>query len=674
METHQNGLGDGIAPARDAVPAVPNLGLPTPAEDDDPAITDMDHAKRLLRDLRKQNRVYERTIDVMANKMDALTSMMNSLMENQAQQKQVPNITGWPPAQELVHSNPPPTSVVNSQPMSGAVAPPLNLQNLVLQPPEQSSTQAANWGAVHSPRLPATSPSVPGVPIATLAAPPPGVPPAAPPQFQYVVAPPVAQTQIPYATAPPAAHPQVQNLNAPLVGNLQQPRVPTGITAQAPRGDAVDSDDEEEYGSAAQAYPPPRRRGRGRGPRGGLVRQQARHTGSEEEDNPNDDYALNRERPETHCKSLSIKHFSSDDKSQDFDIWISQFEEAVNRGLNPHSKRRHYNYCLKWLPGYLNSDAYVIWKRAQNRADWDLLKTELAHEFEDPTIRIKWTTNEVAYEWDEHKESLTLYCAKIKRYVDKYDTDIAGVPRAVRNQYYSRFFNGLPDDYQNQVKMGMSSKKRDINRALDICIRYQTLKQKLQNTSKDKKLEVGASVTFQDPTAPSRITQCETNIVRIMKEVDKLKKQPQTNGANYGSYHHNQNHQSGRYNENGQDRMDNRMNRFQSWRSTQSRGNPRGLGARARGSLSRNRYSHPQKEGFRSGVGHQPPKANSDSVPAASLEEGYPLQSELESGAEDLNDTIQQFAALTQEQQEMAFIAFCEEKDQLDQMCVPGNY
>ena len=62
METHQNGLGDGIAPARDAVPAVPNLGLPTPAEDDDPAITDMDHAKQLLRDLRKQNRVYERTI------------------------------------------------------------------------------------------------------------------------------------------------------------------------------------------------------------------------------------------------------------------------------------------------------------------------------------------------------------------------------------------------------------------------------------------------------------------------------------------------------------------------------------------------------------------------------------------------------------------------------------
>ena len=44
METHQNGLGDGIAPARDAVPAVPNLGLPTPAEDDDPAIPPSRHS------------------------------------------------------------------------------------------------------------------------------------------------------------------------------------------------------------------------------------------------------------------------------------------------------------------------------------------------------------------------------------------------------------------------------------------------------------------------------------------------------------------------------------------------------------------------------------------------------------------------------------------------------
>ena len=167
MATHQNSLGDGAVPARDTAPAVPNLGLPPPADDEDPAITDMDHAKQLLRDLRKQNRNYERTIDAMANKMDALTSMMNTLMENQAQQKQVPNITGWPLAQELVHSNPSPTSMVNSQPTSRAMVPSPNQQTLVLHRPEQSLPQAANWGAVHSPRLPATSPDVP---IATLAA------------------------------------------------------------------------------------------------------------------------------------------------------------------------------------------------------------------------------------------------------------------------------------------------------------------------------------------------------------------------------------------------------------------------------------------------------------------------------------------------------------------------
>ena len=395
-----------------------------------------------------------------------------------------------------------------------------------------------------------------------------------------------------------------------------------------------------------------------------------RHPGSEEEDDPNDDYAINRERPETNCKSLGIKQFSSEDKSQDFDIWVSQFEDAVNRGLNPHSKRRHESYCLKWLSGYLSTDAYVIWKRAKNRNDWEKLKRELAAEYDDPMIRIEWQSNTVAYKWDENKESLTTYCSKIKRYVDTYDEDIAGVPRAVRNAYHNRFVAGLYEDYQKQIKMGMSSKKKDIDKALDIAVRFHAIK-------KEKALEkpeVGATVTFQDPSMTSRVSQNEKNIVRIMNDVGKIKTCLQSPAnVNSGNSHQQrsfpQNNSSRGYPDSNQGKMQDRMTRFNDWR----KGNSRGLGSRARGSLSRNRFNRQPQDGSRSGATPQPSKGTTESVSAASLDEGYALQSEWESDADELNDTIQQFAALTQEQQELAFMQFCDEKDR-EALVVPGNY
>ena len=181
---------------------------------------------------------------------------------------------------------------------------------------------------------------------------------------------------------------------------------------------------------------------------------------------------MNRENFETTCKSLPIKQFNPEDKNLDFDIWISQFEDAVNRGHNPHSKRRHHNYCLRWLPSYLNPDAYVVMKRCKNRGNWEELKKELQAEYEDPTIRVEWRSNLKAYVWDENEESLTTYCSKVKRYVDTFDSDLAGVPEAKRNQYYIRFLSGLPDDYQKQIKMGTSSRKQNVDRALDVCLRY----------------------------------------------------------------------------------------------------------------------------------------------------------------------------------------------------------
>ena len=108
----------------------------------------------------------------------------------------------------------------------------------------------------------------------------------------------------------------------------------------------------------------------------------------------------------------------AESKTRDFDVWIAQCEEAVNRGTNPHSRSRHERYCLQWLPSYLDADAFVILKRCKNQKNWTRLKEELRLEFEDPTLRAEWENNPVAYKWDENKESLPTYCSKIKRYVD----------------------------------------------------------------------------------------------------------------------------------------------------------------------------------------------------------------------------------------------------------------
>ena len=498
-----------------------------------------------------------------------------------------------------------------------------------------------------------------------------------------------------------------------------------------PRGDAHDSDE----GSQADSEAVPRhlRRGRGRYRtfRDRSPRQQ-RHAGSEEDDDPNDEYATNRERLETHCKSLSIKQFSSEDKTQDFDIWVSQFEEAVNRGTNPHSRRRHYRYCLQWLPGYLSTDAYVIWKRHRNCKDWVELKGILRDEYEDPLVKAEWKNNTNALPWDEEKEPLTTYCSKIKRYVDLFDTEIADVPAAKKVQYYQRFFNGMPLDYQDQITMGLAPKKREVHRALDICIRFQIIKKNRDAAA--KKLEVGASVSVQDPTLPSRVTQCEHEILRLKKpksgptDVQDFGNAPPRhnyphpqNQQNYAnppfqqnysgpglqypnqafqqnyqypqqqnyhnpppqhsyrnpSYHqsphryHTQSREAGTASDSSIQRHQNRMDRFHKWRGNDRRGSFRGRSPRP---FNRQGHSQEQRSEQPASIlkNPNPPRvqiAAPQASQGASLEGGFALQSELESEVENLDDTICQFEA----QQEQAFIDFCEKKDE-EKFFSPGNY
>ena len=600
----------------------------------------------MIRDIKERS---QRQIDSLTSRLDSMASMMNSLMLAQSDHRPAPNITGWPPASGFNPLIPPPSFGSGmGLPFSGS-----------------SSVASSVSASVPSSRVhPSTLPSFGSYQPASSS-------------FQ-----PAASRTVTISTAGAggAAASAAGGGSGSDIAGLSDSSHHAGAR-RPPRGDANDSDDDDEELGSSGSGSRGSRRGRGRMR---LPRRQSRHQGSEEEDDPQDDYAVNRENLETGCKSLPIKQFNPEDKNQDFDIWISQFEDAVNRGHNPHSKRRHHNYCLRWLPSYLNPDAYVVMRRCTNRNDWEALKKELQAEFEDPTIRVEWRSNLKAYVWDENKESLTTYCSKVKRYVDTFDTDIADVPKAKKNQYYIRFFSGLPTDYQKQIKMGTSSRKQDVDRALDVCLRYHSVKKE----GGDKKLDVGAAVTFQDATVPSRVTQCETDIIRLKNRLGKYEQEQSSqysNGNRYSNYRSPQRgsdygRDSSMSSDSSQSRQQDRMNRFNAWkRGNQQRSSFRGHSPRGQFRPYRNQQ-HPVRQNHQPQTGagsNQTVTRNGDDSKyqksqLASLEEGFALQSELESEAEELDDTICQFAADYEEREKQAFMAFCAEKD--GDLCVPGNY
>ena len=334
------------------------------------------------------------------------------------------------------------------------------------------------------------------------------------------------QAQLPVTNAhaqPPATNTLIQ---PPVLNTLTNP---SGIPSQgnsqtqqstrysAPSGRRVTSDESDVSLRTSRSHT--RRRAEGR-----------RHPRLPSTDDESGEYAYNQQRPETNnCKEVIIEHFSPDDKELDFAIWVNQYEEAVNRSLNPHSRRRHYICCLKWLPSVLKADAYSIWSRAQHKNDnWELLKAELETAFEDGSVHAEWKTNLKAYMWDEHNQSLQSYCAKVKRLVDSFEKEMADCPAAKRAQYHLRFVNGLPDDYVEHVKLSLPPKCLDVDKARDVCMQFQSCKR-----ARSKKTDVGATVTFQDPTIAARLTQNETELVRLKEQIKHLAAANEANGQQH---------------------------------------------------------------------------------------------------------------------------------------------
>ena len=259
-----------------------------------------------------------------------------------------------------------------------------------------------------------------------------------------------------------------------------------------------------------------------------------------------------------------------------------------------------------------------------------------------------------AYMWDEAKVSLQAYCAKVKRYVDTFDNDIVETPTARAAQYYLRFVNGLPDDYLAQVKM---SSKTTIEKAMDICIRFQGLKK-----SNKVQTETAASVKFEDET-PHRVTKNETDIKRLMNQMKTMEetgatsKSPSRSNDRQESSYQNQTaggkHYSKYPNSSSGDKRNSTAGSSPYPKKEDGKQNPRFDGRMKRLIAS-------QQRRYRGRNWKEQPKNTEEG--------GFALQSDVDSASEDLNDTIVQFnkweEERLQEERLAALEEFCEVWDE----------
>ena len=432
-----------------------------------------------------------------------------------------------------------------------------------------------------------------------------------------------------------------------------------------PKGDAYDTEDDvflpsgSDHGSRSQGRGRARVRGWGR-----EDRAQTRDPDSGPDD-PNDEYAENRLTLEKEPKRIEIQEYNSSGKV-DFDIWVGKYENVVNHAKNPHSKKRHHRYCLKFLSMYLDSNAYVIWKRSiHRRTNWEELKKELRREFEDPIIRSEWKGNLRAYVWDENKETLHTYCSKVKRYVDTFEDELVDGSKAKLDQYYLRFKSGLPDDYQDQVRMAMPTHKQSIDKAYDVCLRFQATKK-----SKTSKSDCAAAVTFEDPSMPARVTQNESNIIRLKNRLTKLEQTPQTSQTDSKPQYSSNRYRGsspGRLQSRGSTsdansdaRSTDRLNRYRNWRKNNRGGHRSG--------------SYGQSSGRDYKSQDQQKSSGQTKSLAAGLDESRVSQTDIESGTEDLNDTVQDYVAFCREEEEQKFAEFCAMTDEARTLANPGNF
>ena len=170
---------------------------------------------------------------------------------------------------------------------------------------------------------------------------------------------------------------------------------------------------------------------------------------------------------------------------------------------------------------------------------------------------------------------------------------------------------------------------------------------------------------------PARVTQNESNIIRLKNRLTKLELTPQNSQTDSKQQYSNNRYRGsspGRLQSRGSTsdansdaRSSDRLNRYRNWRKNN------------RGGYRSGSYGQSSNKDHKSQDQQQKGSGQTQSL-AASLNESRVSQTDIESGTEDLNDTVQDFAAFCREEEEQKFAEFCAMTDEARTLANPGNF
>ena len=167
--------------------------------------------------------------------------------------------------------------------------------------------------------------------------------------------------------------------------------------------------------------------------------------------------------------SIPVNAFNPE--TDDFQEWISLFEDAVVLATNVRNEARKKELFKTWLPLVLDERTRIIFRKCE-KTEWDELTKELAKLLVDPQERYEWRAGRLKITWDQ-TESFHVLAARVTRAINKYEDD----PRP--SDFFHHFRNALPVDYMQAIDLGANAET--IDEAMRVALRFRTAQSGKQN-------------------------------------------------------------------------------------------------------------------------------------------------------------------------------------------------
>ena len=144
--------------------------------------------------------------------------------------------------------------------------------------------------------------------------------------------------------------------------------------------------------------------------------------------------------------SIPVNAFNPE--TDDFQEWISLFEDAVVLATNVKNEARKKELFKTWLPLVLDDRTRMVFRKCE-KTEWNELVKELAKLLVDPQEKYEWRAGRLKITWDQ-TESFHVLAARVTRAINKYEDD-----------FFHHFRNALPVDYQQAIDLGANAETLD---------------------------------------------------------------------------------------------------------------------------------------------------------------------------------------------------------------------